>query len=91
MNIQIPFPEEAKQDLRQMINILAKEVIDDLKLREKEPKEYLTIKEAEKYLNVSFVTLQRWQKEYNLPSITIEGKRLFKKSTIDTWITQFEQ
>lgn len=91
MNIQIPFPEEAKQDLRQMITTLANEIIEDIKIREKEPKEFLTLKEAEKYLNVSFSTLQRWQKEYGLPSITIEGKRLFKRSTIDAWITQFEQ
>lgn len=90
MNLQIPFPDEARQDLRQMITTLAKEVIEEVKLREKEPKEYLTIKETEKYLNVSFVTLQKYQREYGLPSITIEGKRLFKKSTIDRWISQFE-
>lgn len=91
MNIQIPITSEIQNDLRQMISLLAKEVIDEVKLREKEPREYLTIKETEKYLNISFGTLQKFQKEYGLPSISIEGKKLFRKSTIDSWISQFEQ
>lgn len=90
MNIQIPFPEEAQQDLRQMITALAHEVIQDVKGREAESKTYMSVKGTCSYLNISFSTLQKFER-LGLKKITVEGKILFKKKTIDEFMKEFEK
>ncbi len=90
MNINIPFPSEVQQDLRQMITDLAQEVIQDVKGREAESKPYMTVKETCAYLNISFSTLQKFER-LGLKKITVEGKILFKKKTIDEFMKEFER
>lgn len=90
MNINIPIPSGVQDDLRSMIANLAHEVIQEAKGQEALAKDYMTIKETCSYLNISFVTLQKWQ-TLGLKSITIEGKRLFKKKTIDEFMKTYEK
>lgn len=90
MNINIPLPNEVQDDLRNMIANMAKEVIQEIKGQEAHAKPYMTIKETEKYLQISFNTLQKWER-MGLKSITIDGKRLFKKETIDEFMRNFEK
>lgn len=89
MNINIPLPREVQEDLRVMISQMARDVIQEVKGKESKAKSYMTIKETQEYLNISFGTLQKWQ-AMGLKSIAIDGKKLFKKSTVDEFMSTFE-
>jgi len=90
MNINIPVNDKFQDDFRRMLASVAQEVIQEVKVKETKAKDYMTIKETQEYLQISFGTLQKWQ-QLGLKSITIEGKRLFKKSTIDEFMRGFEE
>jgi hypothetical protein len=90
MEIKIPLPHEVQNDLRAMISNLAREVIQDVKGKEAEAKPYMSAKEACAYLGVAFGTLQKFE-ALGLKKCRIEGKILFKKSTIDEFMNGFEE
>jgi len=90
MNINIPLPREVQDDLRLMISQMAREVIQEIKGKESNAKSYMSIKETQEYLNISFGTLQKFE-GLGLKKCQIEGKILFKKSTIDEFMNGFEQ
>lgn len=90
MNINIPLPREVQDDLRLMISQMARDVIQEVKGKESRAKDYMSIKETQEYLNISFGTLQKFE-GLGLKKCRIEGKILFKKSTIDEFMNGFEQ
>lgn len=90
MNLQIPIPSGVQDDLRSMISSLAQEVIQEVKGHEAAAKDYMTVKETCKYLNISFGTLQKFER-LGLKKITIEGKILFKKKSIDEFMRNYEK
>lgn len=89
MNINIPLPHEVQEDLRNMISSLAHEVIQEVKGQEAISKPYMSIKETCSYLNISFGTLQKFER-LGLKKITIDGKILFQKKTIDEFMKTYE-
>jgi len=89
MNINIPIPSGVQDDLRTMISNLAHEVIQEVKGQEAISKPYMSIKETCSYLNISFGTLQKFER-LGLKKITIDGKILFQKKTIDEFMKTYE-
>jgi excisionase family DNA binding protein len=47
---------------------------------------YLTMEELRKYLNLSDVTIYRYIREFNLPTLKFGNQRRFIKSEIDAWV-----
>lgn len=89
MHMNIPVPDQFQDDFRKILTGIAKEVLDEVKEKETQAKPYMTIKETQAYTRCSFGTLQKWQ-QMGLKRITIEGKTLFSKSTIDKFMTLHE-
>lgn len=91
MNINIPVPDQFQDDFRKLLTGIAQEVLHEVKDKEIQSKPYMTIKETQAYLGISFGTLQVYQ-NMGLKSIAVtEGKKLFKKSTIDQFMAQHEK
>lgn len=92
MNINLPIPPGVQDELRAMISNLAHEVIQEVKGQEAIAKDYMNAKDTCIYLGISFVTLQAWER-LGLKSIRIksEGKKLFKKTTIDEFMKTYEK
>lgn len=52
------------------------------------PKNYMTIKEASTYMNASVRQIYDWKKEKGLPFIKVDGKLLFLRRDLDTFLLQ---
>ena len=48
--------------------------------------EFLTIKEAAKFLKIGVATLNRFLREEGIPSYKIGGRRLFEKNELVEWV-----
>ena len=48
--------------------------------------EFLTLKEAAKFLRITAATLNRVMREGKLPSYKIGGRRLFDKTELIDWV-----
>ena len=59
-----------------------------LHLEPKQPKTYLSRAEVSKMLNVSFVTLNKWNKSGRLKAVGIGGRVLYSQETIDKSIVE---
>jgi len=90
VNLNIPVPDQVQSEIRTMFSILAHEVIQEVREQEARSKDYMNAKETCSYLNVSFVTLQQFER-LGLKKIKIEGKILFKKQTVDEFMKTFER
>ncbi|MFA7745924.1 helix-turn-helix domain-containing protein [Salinicoccus roseus] len=53
--------------------------------------ELMTAKEVADYLRVSQRIVYRMIKEHDLPHIKVHGKYLFKKSSVDQFLTDMEE
>jgi hypothetical protein len=64
--------------------------LESLKLHfePKQPKTYLTRAEVSKMLNVSFVTLNKWNKTGRLKAVGIGGRVLYRQNDIDNAIVE---
>jgi hypothetical protein len=54
----------------------------------KQPKTYLSRAQVSKMLNVSFVTLNKWNKSGRLKAVGIGGRVLYRQSDIDNAIVE---
>jgi excisionase family DNA binding protein len=50
--------------------------------------EFLTLKEASKFLRISVATLNRFMREEKIPSYKVGGRRLFDKTELIEWVKE---
>jgi hypothetical protein len=83
--LQIKLPTQLQTDIDFLKNQLT-----DLKknFAPKEPKTYLSRKEVSKMLNVSFVTLNKWNKSGKHKAVGIGGRVLYRQEDIDNAIVE---
>ena len=89
-SINIPVPDGFQEDLRKMLSGIAQEVIEEVKAKEIQSKDYMTQKEALAYLNVSLNTILNWERK-GLKSIKIENRKLYSKKSIQEFLAKHEQ
>ena len=83
--LQIKLPPQLQSD----IDFLKSQIVDLKKnFQEKQPKTYLTRAEVSKMLNVSFVTLNKWNKSGRLKAVGIGSRVLYCQKIIDNSITE---
>ena len=83
--LQIKLPPQLQND----IDFLKSQLVDLKKnFQPKQPKTYLTRAEVSKMLNVSFVTLNKWNKSGRLKAVGIGGRVLYSQETIDKSIVE---
>lgn len=85
MEIQIKLPKELQTDIDFLKNQLT-----DLKknFAPKKPNPYKSRKEVSKMLNVSYVTLNKWNKSGKLKAVGIGGRVLYRQEDIDNAIVE---
>jgi excisionase family DNA binding protein len=83
--LQIKLPTQLQTDIDFLKNQLT-----DLKenFTPKKPKTYLSRSEVSKMLNVSFVTLNKWNKSGRLKAVGIGGRVLYRQEDIDNAIVE---
>ena len=86
----IQFISVTPEQLQNAIIEGVKTQLESLKLHfePKQPKTYLTRAEVSKMLNVSFVTLNKWNKSGRLKAVGIGGRVLYSQETIDKSIVE---
>lgn len=87
---QIQFVGIAPEQLQNEILKGVKTQLESLKLQFKpiQTKPYLSRAEVSKMLNVSFVTLNKWNKSGKLKAVGIGGRVLYRQSDIDNAIVE---
>lgn len=88
-NLSFEFSADSKAEIRNIFQDLAKEVVSEVMQNPIERKMYLTKKEACAYLSISYATIQKLIL-MGLPSIQIDGKCLFSKTSIDQFMKSLE-
>jgi excisionase family DNA binding protein len=83
--LQLEIPQEFKTEL----NFIRTE-LESLKLhfQPRQPKTYSTRAEVSKKLNVSYVTLHKWNKNGTLKAVGIGGRVLYRQEDIDNAIVE---
>jgi len=83
--LQIKLPPQLQSD----IDFLKSQIVDLKKnFQEKQPKTYLTRAEVSKMLNVSFVTLNKWNKSGKLKAVGIGGRVLYRQEAVHNSILE---
>lgn len=79
-------PDQLQNAIIQGVNLL----LEDFKtnFQPRQPKTYLSRAEVSKMLNVSFVTLNKWNKSGKLKAVGIGGRVLYCQETIDNSIVE---
>ena len=93
MNIDIDSFEMGNTLLEYMegpVKEMAREAVNGVIADPLQRKEYFNMKEACKYVGISFVTLQKLEAK-GLPIIHIEGKKLISKETLKTFLKSLEK
>ena len=87
---QVQFISVTPEQLQTAILEGVEKQLESLKLhfQPKQPKTYLSRAEVSKMLNVSFVTLNKWNKNGKLNAVGIGGRVLYRQSDIDKAITE---
>lgn len=87
---QIQFISVTPEQLQNAIIEGVKSQLDSLKhhFKPKQPNTYLSRAEVSKMLNVSFVTLNKWNKSGRLKAVGIGGRVLYRQSDIDNAIVE---
>ena len=85
MNFEFQLPTQFVDDIndikRQLENL-------NLNFQPKQPKTYLSRVEVSKMLNVSLVTLNKWNKSGKLKAVGIGGRVLYRQEDIDNAIVE---
>ena len=87
--LRIPITQEIEQDIRELVLASVREAIDEAKSRPAE-KDYLTSKETQDYLGISYNTLQKWR-EQGLKAFRLEGVTLYSRRSIQEFLQAREQ
>ena len=87
---QIQFISVTPEQLQNAIIEGIKSQLESLKthFQPPRPKTYLSRAEVSKMLNVSFVTLNKWNKNGKLKAVGIGGRVLYRQSDIDKAIVE---
>ena len=87
---QVQFISVTPEQLQNAIIEGVKSQLESLKLHfePKQPKTYLSRVEVSKMLNVSLVTLNKWNKNGTLKAVGLGGRVLYRQEDIDNKIVQ---
>lgn len=92
-NISIPIPDTFQDDFKAMLTIAAKEAIEVAKKQETPYafKEWLTLKEAQQYLGISWQTLNQWRQQ-GLRVSEMSPRNIFvHKEELNRFIKEYER
>lgn len=84
--IKMELPEPLQQATLQMVKDAINSVVAENKQANDYPF-YMNQRQASKYLNIAPATLSKWEKsKKDLPVISIEGVRRYRRDDLDKWM-----
>lgn len=91
-HISIPIPPETEDAIRDMLEGIARDVIQKAAASEAGSRDFLSIKEAADYLGVAINTLKCWMKfeDHPLPVIRLNGRVFISKKSLIHWMHEQE-
>lgn len=89
--LNIPIDPSVEDNIRQMLEGLAREVITKTAESAINSKKYLSLSETCKYIGISPNTLTKWVHEEDLPVIHIQGKKFIDKNTLHEFLKSYEK
>ena len=90
MDIGLQLPPELQEATKTMICEALNEAIKNVQIKNSFPP-FLTQQEACKYLHIAPSTFNKWDREYHIPVIKIEGVKRYKRSSLDEFMKQLEK
>ena len=90
MDIDLQLPPELKAATLNMITAAIDSAVKEVTNKNSFPP-FLTQQEACKYLHIAPSTFNKWDHEYHIPVIRIEGCKRYKRSSLDEFMKQLEK
>lgn len=91
-NLSIEIPESFENEFASLLTQTAKQVLHEAKQQElNHGKDFMTITECGRYMNVSYGTLNMWIKQLGLKTIVVQGKTFIAKQTLLDFLKNHEQ
>lgn len=90
MDIGLQLPPELQEATKTMIGEALNEAIKNVQTKNSFPP-FLTQQEACKYLHIAPSTFNKWDREYHIPVIRIEGVKRYKKDSLDEFMKKLER
>lgn len=90
MDIGLQLPLELQEATKTMISEALNEAIKNVQTKNSFPP-FLTQQEACKYLHIAPSTFNKWDREYHIPVIRIEGVKRYKKDSLDEFMKKLER
>ncbi|OTA49480.1 helix-turn-helix domain-containing protein [Limosilactobacillus reuteri] len=90
MDIGLQLPPELQEATKTMICEALNEAIKNVQIKNSFPP-FLTQQEACKYLHIAPSTFNKWDREYHIPVIRIEGVKRYKKDSLDEFMKKLER
>lgn len=90
MDIGLQLPPELQEATKTMICEALNEAIKNVQTKNSFPP-FLTQQEACKYLHIAPSTFNKWDREYHIPVIRIEGVKRYKKDSLDEFMKKLER
>lgn len=89
-SIQVTLSDEQTESLKDYIFTITKESIEQAQSNAKLDKRFLKQKYAAEWLGISVNTLKNFEKQ-GMPTIIIQGMKLYSKDAISKWILKYQQ
>lgn len=88
--MQVMLNEQQTQDLKNYIFTITNESIEEAKKNAGLNTPFLKQVHLSKWLGISVNTIKEWEKK-GMPSIYIDGVKLFSKKEVSNWILQYQK
>ena len=90
-NLQIELPDTFGSEFASLLKQTTKEVLAEAKQQELDHgKDFMTITECCKYMNISYGTLVLWTEKFGLKKIVVQGKTFISKQTLLEFLKSHE-
>lgn len=90
MDIDLQLPPELKAATLNMVTAAIDSAVKEVTNKNSFPP-FLTQQEACKYLHIAPSTFNKWDREYHIPVIKIEGVKRYKRDSLDKFMKQLEK
>lgn len=91
LTIMLPFPPDAQDQIRQTLTDMAREIAVEVRDRELQSKDFMSLKETAVYLGCSLTTLKAYIHQEDLPTIRLNGRVFVSKESLKKWMHDHEE
>ncbi len=91
LTIMLPFPPDAQEQIRETLTTMAREIAEEVRDRELQSRDFMSLKETAEYLGCSPNTLKLYIHQEDLPVIKLGGRQYISKESLKKWMHDRER